>query len=168
MNLPRKVRVRYSVCAIVIAAPVALCVFIRCVLPTYCMDAFLNNDVPEEYITDPLVIGGSLVTHRLIEEVQHRSMKRRDYAIQFLGQMQCREAKGVLITIASDSTESDHTRKSAIAALYTIDPSEARALSSSFGSGNVTSVTDSRREEEIARSYCQAIKTVILYALDRK
>ncbi len=97
--------------------------------PDDALAAFYGGEPRHECeLADPLRRAGKAVVPLIIAELPNRSMRRRRYAIAFLGDGGYREALPLLELIARDETERDHFRGDALLAIANIDLELARRI----------------------------------------
>ncbi|MBS0202655.1 MAG: hypothetical protein JSS49_07115 [Planctomycetes bacterium] len=165
VTLKVKQNARYAMLLIAVVALVTAFIGGRAIIACYCMCIFLTSDVPEEQITDQLIVAGSLITARLINDVRDPAMERREYALEFLGRIRCRDAKAVLVGIVNDARESESARKCAFMALCEIDPLAASASPETSEINTVTSRDYPSNKHE--RTFHEALRSIVLDFLDR-
>ena len=70
----------------------------------YTRASTIETAVPEETLTDPLIVAGDRVAPLVISEIRKTSMPNRRYAIAFLGKGRYHEALPTLLRIVEDET----------------------------------------------------------------
>ena len=94
----------------------------------YTRASSIETAVPEETLTDPLIVAGDRVAPLVISEIRKVSMPNRRYAIGFLGKGRYREALPTLLHIVEDETESHLIRGTTLESIWHIDEAEGRRL----------------------------------------
>lgn len=97
-------------------------------------DFYASEGWGEDALMDPLILHTDIVAPTVIEEIRNRDMKRRRYAIGFLGVRRVQEALPVLRSILADPSEVDYIRADALESIYQIDNEEWMALAREFSS----------------------------------
>lgn len=88
----------------------------------------------EDQLTDPLVLAGPRVRPLVLSAIADREMKRRRYALSYLGCAGHALAREPLLRILSDETERDYFRADALEALWRLDRTEGHALALTYRS----------------------------------
>lgn len=88
----------------------------------------------EDQLADPLVLGGPRVRPLVLASVSDREMKRRRYALSYLGCAGYAPARATLRRIVGDEKEFDYFRADALEALWRLDPGEGKALALDYRS----------------------------------
>ncbi len=91
--------------------------------PEQVLKQFYDNDGPEDTLMDPLILGGDGVVPLVVKEVKDKDMRRRRYAIGFLGNGSFKQAVPTLESILQDDSEKDYFRGDALHAIFMIDES---------------------------------------------
>ncbi len=82
-----------------------------------------NEPAAEDMLMDPLILAGERVVPLVMQEVKNKEMRRRRYAIGFLGNGSYKQAIPVLEAILKDTSEADNFRVDALHSIYLIDQS---------------------------------------------
>lgn len=90
--------------------------------PEEAFEKFLSaNDLPEDALMDPLILAGKPVVPIVLDALGDKKLKRRRYAIGFLGNGGYKEALPMLQRIAADESEEKWIREDALESIYLID-----------------------------------------------
>ncbi|HEY3039305.1 MAG TPA: hypothetical protein VGJ66_11240 [Pyrinomonadaceae bacterium] len=81
---------------------------------------------------DPLILAGDKVVPLVLKQVKDKNMRRRRYAIGFLGNGSYKQALQSLETILQDATEEDYFRGDALQSIYMIDEFRGRELAKRY------------------------------------
>jgi hypothetical protein len=100
--------------------------------PEDALKRFYDNDGPEDTLMDPLILAGDRVVPFVLKEIKNKEMRRRRYAIGFLGNGSYKDALPVLEPILQDSSEEDFFRGDALQSIYMIDESRGRQLAENY------------------------------------
>ena len=91
-------------------------------------DFYAAIDRAEDMVMDPLILNSDTVAAVVILSVKDKSMKKRRYAIGFLGNEKISEALPVLRSILADKSEEEYFRADALESIYQIDRTEGLSL----------------------------------------
>lgn len=100
--------------------------------PEDALKRFYDNEGPEDTLMDPLILAGETVVPFVMKEVKNKDMRRRRYAIGFLGNGSYKDALPVLEAILHDPAEEDYFRGDALQSVYMIDESKGRGLAQKY------------------------------------
>lgn len=100
--------------------------------PEGAINEFLTHETKESFLTLPLCKAGEKVVPLLTEKIKDKNMKRRRYAIGFLGITESRLPVPVLEQIAKDETEDALYRGDALEALYLLDENLGEMLAGNY------------------------------------
>jgi hypothetical protein len=96
--------------------------------PENLLNDFLTQETMESFLALPLCAGGEKIVPLVTEKVRDRNMKRRRYAIGFLGVTESRLPIPVLEKIVKDETEEEVFRGDALHSIYLLDESLGKKL----------------------------------------
>ena len=128
--------------------------------PSESLNYFYTYEGAEDQLMDPLIVAGQDVIPLIIQEIKHKDMPRRRYAIGALGNLQDESAIPSLELLLKDSTEKDYFRCDALNAISLINFKRAEALSSAYRETEIVclkemsqSILSSSKEEWVEKAY---------------
>ena len=128
---------RYRTTSLIVTA-IGVITFLAWPRPTVdnVMNDFFHNDFhrAEDMLMDPLILHADIVKDRVIEEIKNPKMKKRRYAISFLGIAGFKEALPTLRAILRDEKEKEYFRADALESIYLIAREEGRSLAHQYNS----------------------------------
>ena len=93
-------------------------------------DFYEGRDRAEDQLMDPLILNGRRVVPLILADLPNKEMKRRRYAIGFLGNGRYYEALPALEKIVSDESEVMYFRLDALEAIFQISPEHVQEFAS--------------------------------------
>lgn len=105
-----------------------------CMPPDDALATFLASTDHEENLVIPLLQGGHRVVPLVLDHIARKDAPRRLYAIAALGIGNYPEGVPALKKIATDATEDEEFRRSALLALWRIEPNAAVEVARGLGS----------------------------------
>ncbi|MDB5600788.1 MAG: hypothetical protein JWN71_2832 [Xanthobacteraceae bacterium] len=126
-------------------------------------DFYGGEPRPECMQSAPLLAHGKSVAPLVTRALSDKTMQRRLYAIDFLGQVRSQEALPALEAILSDVTEIHGFRASALQSIYEISPPRGRELAARVENPNAQlnrvieaiQYSDKRIKDMISQRECQ-------------
>lgn len=96
------------------------------------LNEFLTHQTKESYLAIPLCNAGEKVVPLLTEKVKDKNLKRRRYAIGFLGVTESKLPVSVLEKIVKDETDNEFYRGDSLQSLYLLDESLGKTLANNY------------------------------------
>lgn len=100
--------------------------------PESWLEDFYSNSSSEEKIIDPLLLAGQKVIPLVLTSIKDKEMKKRRYAIEFLGYSGEKKSLLVLQEIFNDKSEKDYIRGDALEAIYHIAPESGKKIAHNY------------------------------------
>jgi hypothetical protein len=129
-------------------------------------DFYEAKDRAEDQLMDPLILTGSSVVPLVLKELPNKDMRRRRYAIGFLGNGRYSEALPMLEVILNDESEIYYIRADALEAIFQISQSRAKELAPNFVNGRellgkvAREIVAGKNRIYFERSYWEAFRHV--------